>query len=282
MKNKFLPIISILILLFGVYIVFETIFVQKIYHNPAKQLYEQENSSKEIFRNRRQHTRRKCQSEVFPILNHFKHILVDQKRKIIFCVVPKVACTNWKRILISLETGEELFNIRNPHSHNFNYLSNTSDSKSNYTKILFVRHPFERLVSAFENKIHKPFSDYFRTRLLKEGMKNLSFAAFVDFILSKKPQDLNEHWAPQNLLCLPCHMDYDFIGKYENIARDSDFILQNILKTDLRLPQIKSQSPIGRTAILTPQYMSNLSQEAQKNLFELYKKDFELFDYSLQ
>nr|ACO10558.1 Carbohydrate sulfotransferase 11 [Caligus rogercresseyi] len=234
-----------------------------------------------LFSQRREYTRKQCLSSNGSSLD-LKHVLLDEERKLLFCVVPKVACTNWKRVLISLETRMNLTEIKYPHSHTFKTLSQSTlqeKALSKYSKFIFVRHPYERLVSAYENKVHRPFTNYFRSRLLREGMRDLSFPSFVDFILSKKPRDLNEHWSPQYMLCRPCQVDYDYIGRYETMKEDSDYILEDVLHLNVSLPKNQSQSPIGRTVMITPIYLRKLSSAAREGLFQLYKRDFELFGY---
>ena len=82
----------------------------------------------------------------------------------------KVACTNWKRVMLLL-TGKlnvsnisELAHFPVHYQLQSKYLVPLSRYNSteirrrlqNYFKFLFVRHPFERIVSAYEDKLVAP------------------------------------------------------------------------------------------------------------------------------
>lgn len=105
------------------------------------------------------------------------HILIDHQHKLLYCYVPKVACTNWKRVLMVLtgrSNASNLVDIPATLAHNVNSsLSlpelNAIDAQNclnNYVNFLMVRHPFERLLSAYRNKFESshPSAKYFQVR----------------------------------------------------------------------------------------------------------------------
>ena len=100
------------------------------------------------------------------------HLIVDDANQLIYCFVPKVASTNWKRVLLALNTSQSNASespvadsqvvdpllIKGNESHmaraftTLSQLTNVSEVAhrlTNYYKFLFVRHPYERLLSAF-------------------------------------------------------------------------------------------------------------------------------------
>ncbi|XP_037521905.1 carbohydrate sulfotransferase 14 [Rhipicephalus sanguineus] len=98
-------------------------------------------------------------------------------------------------------------------------------------KVLFVRDPFERLVSAFEHKAGKPrdrerfFYDVCWDRILarNNGSNNtitnstraITFPQFVDYLLGVLVSQWDEHWAPYYSRCEPCLFRYNFVGHLE-------------------------------------------------------------------
>ena len=94
------------------------------------------------------------------------HIIVNDKYRVLYCFIPKVANTNLKKIFFLL-TGEknktDPSQIKRIEVHRvsrspFTYL-NTLSAKSvqhrlkHYIKVIFVREPLARLLSAFRDKL---------------------------------------------------------------------------------------------------------------------------------
>uniref|UniRef100_A0A8C3NMJ9 Carbohydrate sulfotransferase n=1 Tax=Geospiza parvula TaxID=87175 RepID=A0A8C3NMJ9_GEOPR len=104
-----------------------------------------------------------------------RHLVVDDTHGLLYCYVPKVACTNWKRVMMVL-TGQGKY--RDPleipahEAHvpsNLRTLSEYSVAEINarlrtYLKFVFVREPLERLVSAYRNKFTLSYNTAFHKR----------------------------------------------------------------------------------------------------------------------
>lgn len=169
-----------------------------------------------------------------------------------FCVTPKVGCTFWKSIFMFVNKDYKgnytsprhiprmsihytnlkrtrVFRLRNPIHRML--------LSSQYT-FMFSRDPYSRLWSAYIDKIFLP--DFWRTaarpiirkrpNMTEDKIKcphDISFREFIEFVVTTIPngQSLNHHWAPLHILCGPCHIRYDFIGKLDTFSSDRDSIL---------------------------------------------------------
>ena len=86
----------------------------------------------------------------------FSNFIVLEQYKLVCCSVPKVACTVWKRILANLEGYNITNGVHKKTKGKLRILSNyTTEDRSKilktYKKFMFVRDPFERLLSAYKD-----------------------------------------------------------------------------------------------------------------------------------
>ncbi|KAM8864127.1 carbohydrate sulfotransferase 11-like isoform 3-T13 [Spinachia spinachia] len=237
-----------------------------------------------------------------------KHLIVDDKHSLIYCYVPKVACTNWKRVLMVLTSEGRYINplaIPANEAHiagNLRTLSEFTVPEINrrlrsYLKFIFVRDPFERLVSAYRNKFTRSYNTAFHKRYgtkiirrnrpdpepeaLEKG-SDVSFPEFVQYLVDPRTQreePFNEHWERVHSLCHPCLIHYDVVGKYETLEPDSQAVLE-LAGVDGTL-QFPSSGKSTRTdGNMAAHFFKHISPFYQKKLFNLYRMDFLLFNYS--
>ncbi|XP_065656106.1 carbohydrate sulfotransferase 11 isoform X5 [Hydra vulgaris] len=246
----------------------------------------------------------------------FRNILlvikVSDKHQLLYCVTPKVACTNWKRVLLVLDG---YFNkpdeINSSLAHNFStgYFRKLSDYSpeeislrlTTYYKFLFVRHPYERLVSTFRNKFvetkYKTFKLIYGKYIMRKyrELKNitndiryiegegLKFEEFIKFIIDSPLEDAdfwNEHWERIDRLCLPCLVQYDFVGKFESLKQDADYLLRTLDVADkVTFPEKPDVHSNENSNKLMKQFFKSISKDITDKLYELFKHDFLMFNY---
>ncbi|XP_067911839.1 carbohydrate sulfotransferase 12-like [Heterodontus francisci] len=250
------------------------------------------------------------------------HLIVDDRHGIIYCYVPKVACTNWKRIMIllsasllkqgtpyhdPLEIPRDL--VHNSSSHfTFNKFWKRYGKFSKhlmkiklkkYTKFLFVRDPFVRLISAFRSKFGVKNADFYNrfaipmlqlyanysdpppsvNEAFSAGIKP-TFINFIQYLLdprTEKDMPFNEHWRQIYRLCHPCQINYDFIGKLESLDEDSSYLLKllNVEKLVQFPPSLRNRTVNS----WEEDWFSKIPLAWRKKLYELYKPDFVFFGY---
>ena len=164
-----------------------------------------------------------------------------------------------------------------------------------YFNFIITRHPFERLVSAYRNKIENPFSPFFqrvygskilrmsRTGLTKEEYssgKGVTFKEFVDYVIKTRMNDLNEHWMSIFSLCNICGVKYDFIADMSTLYDDSDQVLKLIGWYDrVQFPRSSKDSYAKAAVDITPEYLNKLSDIDLETLHRKFKMDFDAFGY---
>lgn len=146
---------------------------------------------------------------------NFHHVIVSDKYKLLYCSIPKVACTQWKKIFLILHDKTQGIQYNEHEKYHekwrFKYLSQYSEGAikrrlRNYYKFLFVREPFERLLSAFEDKFVSNVWNWVETpyhtseilnRYRKEDPNtndDITLKKFIYYVLSQGDEARNEHW----------------------------------------------------------------------------------------
>lgn len=249
------------------------------------------------------------------------HLLVDDGHRAIYCYVPKVSCTTWKQVWAALTGTLKTSKKHEIPSVSPHYLTKKMSllgqklsreelrrKIQTYTKFLVVRHPLERLLSAFRNKLEgngrpaRVFKRVYGAKIIREyrrgpessrenttSVENLEkesakttgedvrFSEFVSFLLDKKDLAIvNEHWRPYESLCHPCALSYDVIAKYESLEEDSERFLRLIGAPEgLHFPQY---APTNTSALLHS-YLASVKPDRLAQLMMAYQRDFQLFQY---
>ena len=266
----------------------------------------------EVHRERRSLLRRACsrhtrrQRLLQP--KDLRHVLVDDAHGLLYCYVPKVACTNWKRVMLALSSprGQDPQAIPAHEAHAPGRLPSLADfgpneinwRLRNYLAFLFVREPFERLASAYHNKFAQPYSAAFQrhygTRIVRrlrprphpEALArghDVRFTEFLAYLLdprTRRDEPFNEHWERAHALCHPCRLRYDVVGKFETLAEDAAFVLGLVGTPNLRFPAPPSRAKAATMHDKAIHLFQDISPFYQRRLFDLYRMDFLLFNYS--
>ncbi|XP_062522357.1 carbohydrate sulfotransferase 8-like isoform X2 [Corticium candelabrum] len=229
------------------------------------------------------------------------NMLVDDKHRILYCFLPKAACTSWKKVFQVL-TGKakstKEISGKNAHDQKrLTFLKDFSSSEalkrlSGYRKMMVHREPMMRFISAYISKFVVPdwyFVKKFGTQILKLYRKDASkeslatgkgvrFEEFSRYIADNahKALHFDGHWKPAAFQCQPCYVDYDYVSSTDTADEDADVILDLIgANGKVTFPHDNK----SRHTSVIQQYFSKLSRAVVKKLIEVYRRDFTLFGY---
>ena len=130
-----------------------------------------------------------------------------------------------------------------PQRHNLHKIFEES------VTFMFVRHPFERLVSAYRDKFELGAKNNWMYKMYAADILNITeksmdktekylntiyrkvvnlarptFPQFVSYLLLTEIEDYNDHWIPYWLQCHACGQKFDVVGKFETIKEDTEHI----------------------------------------------------------
>ena len=213
------------------------------------------------------------------------YYILDDKH-LVYISIPKVACTSIKLALMGNTFGKSVQVDRmSIHHLSRQYLHHRlSGQQKGYYRFAFVRNPFDRLISCYEDKVRRNrqhsgryhFDTNYNKILIRQFFggsfhPEMTFTKFVELV-AKIPDFLSDnHFRSQySMLYRKDVKLVDYIGKFEDLQHD-----WNILSEKFGLLPLDIANPSARHTI-SDYYQS-------KQLVELvarrYWKDIELFDY---
>ncbi|CAG0902086.1 unnamed protein product [Darwinula stevensoni] len=169
---------------------------------------------------------------------------------------------------------------------------------------LIVRDPFQRLYSAYQDKILNSFPGSYHDEMgqkivrkyrnysLKEisTLKSLfddkkpTFEEFARHVLSQNRHgSMDMHWIPYYQFCTPCQVHVNMILKVENLDEEQTFLFEKIGALDLVHPRWENRghpsNKIKEEDVV--KVIARLPEDVLQGLIDIYEKDFELFGYSI-
>jgi len=236
----------------------------------------------------------------------------EDRKPFLWCEVPKVGSTSWNILFINAwfpnhKSSASLLKAQSFITKRWQRKKENEDffiKKSRKTfSFLITRHPFERALSGFRDKflINEKSSEMvvFLARKYRKNGRNIvkkyrkstpskseyqhddvpSFREFIEYLLDQTVFSLNIHWIPIYNLCMPCHVNYDLIGRKETIDNDADVILKTI-EIEETLPM--SHVTLGKGSDQTlEEYFAELDKDLLERLYKFYEMDFLLFNYTI-
>ncbi|EOH6542609.1 sulfotransferase family 2 domain-containing protein [Campylobacter coli] len=193
------------------------------------------------------------------------------KYKCIFIHVPKVAGSSIERVIY--QTDKWLVG----HVKASDYTKFDKDKFDSYFSFGFVRNPYDRVVSAY----HYLKNDSPDPCDIKWGRLHINNLTFEEFILSLQDEEFKEeilsknHFSFQYKYLCDKNMNIlvNFIGKFEKL--DNDFKKNlNILRRKDSLVHINKSKHLN--------YRDYYNSQTYKIIREIYRDDFEIFDYDLE
>ncbi|XP_052893559.1 carbohydrate sulfotransferase 11 [Anopheles moucheti] len=247
-------------------------------------------------------------------LNESKHnykpkaweYLIQHEYHLVWCNVFKAASTSW------------MYNFNLMAGYSPQFLRKTKDvplqlARQKYPRpsveklqeainesisFIIVRHPFERLVSAYKDKIQYalPNSHHHKlgNRIIQKYRKTVNgkpssllkyptFSEFVNYLLDeiKHPHfEIDMHWVPVTHFCTPCFFHYDVIAKFETLEEDQNYLISIGHLDSVIKPQWKNAGKGAHTNDMLMKFFSELDAAQIRGLYDYYRFDFELFGYS--
>ncbi|NWV39375.1 CHST8 sulfotransferase, partial [Grantiella picta] len=134
-----------------------------------------------------------------------------------------------------------------------------------YTKVLFVRDPFHRLIATF---------------LQRMGISP-SFSSFIQEVLDSGMLNGSRAWKPLVSLCRPCLIQYDYVVMFGFLRQELSHLLRRAgLLAGSLLPELSDSQVQLTYRWLSEQMFSELSAQQKKQLAHFYRWDLAAFPFS--
>ncbi len=164
------------------------------------------------------------------------YALINQKYKIIYLPLAKNACTLFITMMIKNSSewqryqdfGDNIYAYSRRHDTQFGVPDFSYFSKNDYFKFTILRNPFNRLVSAYLDKIVKynelePFAQQVIRDIQNflninyNPAQSITFRQFILYLSETEDYLLNEHWRSQHTFLGREILELDYLGQFEEL-----------------------------------------------------------------
>lgn len=208
-----------------------------------------------------------------------REYIKDDRRKVIYMVNPKVACSSIKESFISYKPENENDIHIEMEKRGLLHYGSPSPDTADYYKFSIVRNPFSRLVSCYEYRYHKNI--YVNGRRIHEYdsylwgsfKRDKGFKEFANKVCHTSDSRSDQTFISQTyILYKDGRSLVDFIGKIENMH--DDFA---IIRDKCKLDEIRHVNP---TDMQKKNWRDYYDEETAYKVYERYRNDFELLGYN--
>ncbi|XP_050711777.1 carbohydrate sulfotransferase 13-like isoform X1 [Eriocheir sinensis] len=190
---------------------------------------------------------------------------------VVWCPIFKAGSTTWtKNLLLASNNASGKANLHAELRELYPPPASATEQERMLNismRLIVVRHPFERLLSAYRDKMLRvrnpqdpcikqqqeiahsymdteaqplPYSPEELQKATDDrhnatGLVHPTFTQFLKKVRDdvrkkggKKNRQVNNHWRPFWIACEPCHLDYDVIAHVETLAEDQEFVIREL------------------------------------------------------
>ena len=230
-----------------------------------------------------------------------KSLMYQSRWNLLYCWIHKAASSSWSEVFFTLKGREVPASRLHEATQYFSLRSHGVDLASAVRSSLvftIVRHPFDRLVSAYRDKFELArkyayiFQHYASSILAVSDpdpsgrghhLRRPTFSEFVTYLLRTPVSEYNDHWVPYWLHCHLCQLEYDVIGKMETLREDIQFITERsgLKEVNVTLPWANRKSSSKGQDNVSLEYFKQLTRSQVMELYDIFRPDFEMFDYDV-
>ena len=157
-----------------------------------------------------------------------------------------------------------------------------SDCATNHTKVMLVRHPLERLLSAYFYIFAQEGKYYYQELTWEEFVHNIINYTEDNSRWKMIQDEVGGHWEPYWRVCQVCdpNLKPSYILKLETLREDLKVYLGNIglAQYSDRFPWVNSREGHS-TSLRLLEYYSRLNRSTIEDLYRAYEMDHVLFNY---
>jgi hypothetical protein len=198
----------------------------------------------------------------------------NDKLKSLFVHIPKCAGT-------SMEANQ--WNCGTGHDTIYDYYQNKNIELSDYFKWCFVRNPWERIVSAYEDcpevLPHAPtFSKFIEIIYKNKNQFKIPHINWSKLPYIGLPIDRIHFFPMKLLICRDYEICVDFVGRYENLPNDWHSLQTKLNIKPQQLPHYNKRK--NKFMQFTNDWRSLYSNNLINMVYEIYQDDIDYFNYS--